>query len=37
VRESAWGRIATFADPCGHGFCLIGFSTCGYDAVADAG
>ena len=37
VRESAWGRIAMFADPCGHGFCLIEFSARGYDAVADAG
>jgi hypothetical protein len=37
VSESVWGRIATFADPCGHGFCLIEFSARGYDAVADAG
>ncbi|MDE1898163.1 MAG: VOC family protein [Xanthomonadaceae bacterium] len=37
VRASTWGRIATFADPWGHGFCLIEFSARGYDAVADAG
>ncbi len=37
VRESAWGRIAMFADPWGHDFCLIEFSARGYDAVADAG
>lgn len=35
VRESAWGRIAMFADPWGHGLCLIEFSARGYDAVAD--
>ena len=37
VRESAWGRIAGFSDPFGHGFCLIEFSARGYDAVADPG
>jgi len=37
VRKSNWGRIAMFADPCGHGFCLIEFSARGYDAVADSG
>ena len=35
TREAAWGRIAMFADPFGHGFCLIQFSEAGYDAVAD--
>ena len=34
IRESAWGRIATFADPFGHGFCLLQFSERGYDAIA---
>lgn len=29
-----WGRIAQFADPFGHGFCLIEFSSRGYDAIA---
>jgi predicted enzyme related to lactoylglutathione lyase len=35
TREAAWGSIAMFADPFGHGFCLIQFSAAGYDAVAD--
>ncbi|WCT73653.1 VOC family protein [Sphingomonas naphthae] len=35
VREAGYGRIATFADPFGHGFCLIQFTPEGYDAVAD--
>lgn len=30
-----WGAIAGFADPFGHGFCLIELSARGYDAVAD--
>ena len=30
-----WGRLAGFADPFGHGFCLVQFSDAGYDAVAD--
>jgi len=30
----AWGRIAELADPFGHGFCLIEFSSRGYDAIA---
>jgi predicted enzyme related to lactoylglutathione lyase len=34
IRESAWGRIASFADPLGHGFCLLQFSERGYDAIA---
>lgn len=34
VRETGYGRIATFADPFGHGFCLIEFSPEGYDAIA---
>lgn len=25
-----WGRMATFADPFGHGFCLIEWSAAGY-------
>lgn len=31
----AWGSIAMFADPFGHGFCLIEFSERGYDAIAE--
>lgn len=33
VREAAWGRIATLADPFGHGFCLIEFLNRGYDEI----
>ncbi|CAN5314017.1 hypothetical protein BH10PSE13_BH10PSE13_14490 [soil metagenome] len=32
-REAPYGRIATFADPFGHGFCLIAFNERGYDAL----
>ena len=31
----AWGRIAMFADPFGHGFCLLEFSEQGYAAIAN--
>ena len=31
VREHGWGRIATLADPFGHGFCLLQFKGRGYD------
>jgi len=34
VREANWGRIVQLADPFGHGWCLIRFSTRGYDAIA---
>jgi len=39
VREGAvldlpYGRQAMFADPFGHGFCLIQFNEEGYDAIA---
>ena len=34
VREQAWGCIAQFADPFGHGFCLIRFHGRGYDEIA---
>ena len=30
----AWGSIALFGDPFGHGFCLLRFTDAGYDAVA---
>lgn len=32
--HAAWGSIAHFADPFGHGFCLVRFSERGYDAAA---
>jgi predicted enzyme related to lactoylglutathione lyase len=32
--DAPYGRLAMFADPFGHGFCLIEFNTEGYDAVA---
>jgi predicted enzyme related to lactoylglutathione lyase len=35
IRAAGYGRIATFADPFGHGLCLIQFSEGGYDAIAD--
>ena len=34
IRAAPYGRIATFADPFGHGFCLIQFNERGYDAIA---
>ncbi len=34
MRTAEWGRIATYADPFGHGFCLIEFLGRGYDAIA---
>jgi predicted enzyme related to lactoylglutathione lyase len=29
-----WGKIAMFADPFGHGFCLLQFIGRGYDAIS---
>jgi predicted enzyme related to lactoylglutathione lyase len=34
IRTHAWGRIAQFADPFGHGFCLLQFLGRGYDEIA---
>lgn len=34
LNEAAWGRFAVFADPFGHGFCLLEFRGRGYDAIA---
>ncbi|MGN6109534.1 MAG: VOC family protein [Kofleriaceae bacterium] len=34
IADHAWGSIALFADPFGHGFCLLAFTERGYDAVA---
>jgi predicted enzyme related to lactoylglutathione lyase len=33
-RTDVWGRIATLADPFGHGICLIQFLNRGYDEIA---
>jgi predicted enzyme related to lactoylglutathione lyase len=34
IETHAWGRIAMFADPFGHGFCLLQFVGKGYDEIA---
>src|SRR5262245_61285090 len=34
LRSHAWGHIAVFSDPFGHGFCLIQFLNRGYDEIA---
>lgn len=34
IQSFSWGRQATLSDPFGHGFCLLQFSSGGYDAVA---
>ena len=31
--EAPYGKLAMFADPFGHGFCLIEFNAQGYDAL----
>ncbi len=36
IAENNWGKIAIFADPFGHGFCLIEFIGRGYDEIAAA-
>jgi hypothetical protein len=36
VQTHSWGRIATLADPFGHGFCLIEFLGRGDDEIAGA-
>lgn len=33
TRAAPYGMIAMFADPFGHGFCLIEFNAAGYDAL----
>jgi predicted enzyme related to lactoylglutathione lyase len=33
TRAAPYGRLAMFADPFGHGFCLIQFNARGYDAL----
>ena len=34
IRQADWGRIATIADPFGHGWCLLQFRGRGYDEIA---
>jgi lactoylglutathione lyase len=34
--DLVWGRIATLADPWGHGFCLIEFKGRGYEEIVDS-
>jgi lactoylglutathione lyase len=34
---AAYGKLAMFADPFGHGFCLIQFNSAGYDALLAPG
>ena len=34
VQTHGWGRIASMADPFGHGFCFIEFLGRGYDEIA---
>lgn len=36
TRQGAWGDIAMFADPFGHGFCLLQFKGRGYDEIPHA-
>ena len=33
TRTAPYGKLAMFADPFGHGFCLIEFNAQGYDAL----
>jgi len=35
IESHAFGRMATLADPFGHGVCLIQFTGRGYDALAE--
>ena len=32
--DAPYGKLAMFADPFGHGFCLIEFNASGYDSIA---
>lgn len=34
ARQFEWGKIATFSDPFGHGFCLMQLAPGGYDSAA---
>lgn len=33
IAHHAWGSMCVLADPFGHGFCLLRFTTVGYDAL----
>ena len=35
IEQHVWGRIAYFADPFGHGFCLLQFHGRGYDELSE--
>lgn len=35
TQDAPYGRLAMFADPFGHGFCLIAFNDRGYDALLE--
>jgi lactoylglutathione lyase len=35
--DAPYGKLAMFADPFGHGFCLIEFNASGYDALLKPG
>lgn len=35
VQSFNWGRLGLYADPFGHGFCLVQFLGRGYDEIAD--
>jgi lactoylglutathione lyase len=35
TRHAPYGELAMFADPFGHGFCLIEFNSAGYDALIE--
>lgn len=37
AHDAPYGRLAMFADPFGHGFCLIAFNDRGYDALLGPG
>jgi len=34
IRRETWGSIAVMSDPFGHGYCLVEFSSAGYNAIA---
>ncbi|HKY09113.1 MAG TPA: VOC family protein [Candidatus Binatia bacterium] len=36
IQSFNWGRMATFSDPFGHGFCLLQFTGKGYAEVAQS-
>jgi predicted enzyme related to lactoylglutathione lyase len=36
AKDEPYGKLAMFADPFGHGFCLIQFNAAGYDALLPA-